>query len=90
MKKVSPGVYIESGYPGVTLGALVFADEKLKSIQAQAKWNENVNQKDNKKIGTGDSELNFEELAAKANIDTVTAFEKTDTGKKINQIKGIK
>ena len=72
------------------LGALVFADEKLKSIQAQAKWNENVNQKDNKKIGTGDSELNFEELAAKANIDTVTAFEKTDTGKKINQIKGIK
>lgn len=85
----------EGSFP---LGALVFADEKLKSIQVQSGWNENVNQKDNKEIGKGDSELNFEELAAKAynataertNLDAVTAFEKTDTGKKINQIKGIK
>jgi hypothetical protein len=85
----------EGSFP---LGALVFADEKLKSIQVQSGWNENVNQKDNKEIGKGDSELNFEELAAKAynataertNVDAVTAFEKTDTGKKINQIKGIK
>ena len=72
------------------LGALVFADEKLKSIQVQANWNENVNQKDNKKIGVGDSQLNFEELSAKATLDAVKEFEDTDTGKKINQIKGIK
>ena len=53
---------------------------------------------DNKEMGKDDSELNLEELAAKAynataertNVDAVQAFEKTDTGKKINQIKGIK
>jgi len=77
----------ENSFP---LGALVFADEKLKSIQVQSGWNENVNQKDNKEIGKGDSKLNFEELAAKANIDATQQFVETDEGKNISKIKGIK